>query len=405
MASAPSLAFRAGGKLLVLRLFRLGHVPPGTYSTQILAENGVPLVVVEFGNLVEPAREVPGLVPKLRLATPWARFLPRALRPLAIWWATLARLVLKCLREGRPKLVVAHGLQEQAIAVVLRRLLGVRYAVHVHEVYERAELSGLNRLFFRVEGPALRGAEFLVFPEKDRAAIYQARYRLACPVHVVFNCPRLRTRKPSREARAKWNLPEGAVAMAYIGGIGEENGIEEAIGALPQLPRVHFFLFGWAEGAHLRRLEELARKLGVRDRVRFPEGLVPDKWEPLDNCDLAYCVYRPAALRMRHQATASNKLTEAFAAGLPVVTTSHPDFAAVVGGYDVGLCVPALSASAVATTIAALLADEIGFRRRSRNALELHRSLFHYEKQFEGALRRFLTYFPSARPVATRVIS
>ena len=389
-------------KAVFLRLYRLGAIPTAVFQTEILREHEVPVLVIEYGNVTEARTRVPGAVPRVRLASPWARWLPRRLRPLPIAVVTLGRLLCWFMRQGRPRLLVAEGLQEQAIALVLYRVLRVSYVVHVHEVADWRDLSLVNRVFFLLEGSALRNARFLIFSEKTRSEIYRRRYRLTGPILHAFNCPRLRQARRGDTLARTLNAPADALFLLYIGGIGRNNALEEAIGALREADRVHLVLVGWGDPAYRGALEAFAAREGVGNRVHFL-GEVADKWEILDRCHVGYCVYRPTELRLRHLATASNKLMESLAAGLAVIASDQPDFRDVVERYDVGLCVP-IGREGVGRALRRL-SERDTLERCSQNALRSHRTEFHYEHQFALALPRYLDWFPEAAVPEERTAS
>jgi len=381
--------FQLKDKLLVLRLHRISHLPPALYATQMLNEQGFPVLVLEFGRIEEdiPTKDTP--VPRVRIGSPWTQWVPRRLRPLAIFVTVVAKVFLRLLSEGKPQLVVAHGMQEQCLAYLLNFFFRIPVVVQVHEAYEPHELDRFNRFFLAFGSLALRESKFLIFPEETRAKIYVERYQTKAPIHLVYNCPRRRFKGEGLPLRATMGLPANSKLMAFVGGIGRENALEDAIVALVEVPTLHFLVWGWGEPEYLSSLNKLAREFGVTDRVHFLGELNETKWATLDGCDLSYCVYRPERLRLRYAATASNKLMESMAAGLPTLTNGNPDFRAIVEGNDVGVCVDFISSGQVAEKIRLLLKDEVGFQRRGQNGLRQHQTVFNYEHQFSAVIESF----------------
>ena len=118
-------------------------------------------------------------------------------------------------------------------------------------------------------------------------------------------------------------------------------------------------------GSQATRLERLARELGV-DGVRFV-GRV----EPRDMPRL----YAEGHIFVNSSVVDNQPLSvlEAFASGLPVVSTATGDLAAMVRDGDTGLVVPPGDAVAMAKAVAALLADPErarGLARRGRLEVE-----------------------------------
>lgn len=391
--------FSLEGKIVALRLFRLGQLPPALYQAEAIAGSGLPIVAVEFGNVEERVTRVPGLVPRVRLRAPWARLVPRPLRPLFLFFRAAWFLLASALFGERPALVIAHGLQEQCLAWLLSLVTGTRYAVDVHEVYEKRDLTGWNRLWFALEGPALRRARFLLFPEKERLRVYRERYGLRQPLYPVFNCPPRRLPGPRKDLAGELGLPRHSFLLLYLGGVGPANALDAAIEAVASVEGVALLVAGWGEPGYVAELERLAASLGAASRVRFL-GPVADRWRYLDSCDAAYCVYRPLWLRLELAATASNKLMEAIAAGLPVITAASGGFREIVEDEGIGVCVGEISGRAVADALQRLARDPAlreSFRSR---ALGMHASHLHYEAQFAPALeqiRRAVGGLPAAR--------
>jgi glycosyltransferase involved in cell wall biosynthesis len=386
----PRQRINIHNKVLVLRLNRLGHLPPAQYETEMLVESGVPVLVCEFGVSADKHTLPDQKLEKWRIPCSWTADLPTRLRPIAVFFWTFLTLLLK-IQSQKPKFIIAHGLQEQTIALFLRALTGVCYVVHVHEAYEQNELSFINRLFLWLEGRALRKAEFLIFPEATRAKIYRKRYQLTSNGYLTFNCPRLRTAHRNRDIKTKYNIGARGRILLYLGGVGETNALVEAVEALVGLEDVYLFIGGWGDDTYIDRLRETIRKLHLQTRVFFLGNLESEKkWRYLDQADACYCLYQPIYLRLRHGATASNKLMEAIAAGIPVVTSKGKDFKKIVESLDLGVCVDPTPES-IREGLKSLFEDRLAWQRRRKNALDAHRTLLNFEQQFRlplSALQR-----------------
>ncbi|MEZ4751106.1 MAG: hypothetical protein R3B54_10935 [Bdellovibrionota bacterium] len=61
------------------------------------------------------------------------------------------------------------------------------------------------------------------------------------------------------------------VRALYIGGIGPNNALEQAVRFLPKFPELELCLVGWAEEADKSSLQQLARSVGASERLRFLE--------------------------------------------------------------------------------------------------------------------------------------
>lgn len=266
--------------------------------------------------------------------------------------------------------------------------------VHVHEIYALHELDRFNRVFFLWGLSTLRRAKLLIQPEKSRARLYQTMYRIRTPYELCYNTPRTHE-KVGGNLRADLKLSSDSLLMAYMGGIGKMQSFEEAFLALVEVPKVYFLIWGWGDADYLEQLKKMARTYRVQDRVLFLGKTDEKKWSDLESCDFAYCVYKPEVLRLKHAATASNKLMEAMAAGLPVITSDSPDFKDIVLRLDIGVCADPSSSTSLALAIKELARSAENRARRGDNARRAHHAEYNFESQFEKAAARIEAFFPT----------
>lgn len=365
----------------------------------------MPVLVFEYCADSKGLADIPGPFPRVRLGAPgWLRFLPRKARPLFLWLATFVFLA-HTLRRQKPQCIVAHGIQEQAMAWGLNRLLGVPYVVHVHEVFEKREVHGFSRWLMQVEGAALRAARFLIFPERNRALLYQQRYALKNRIHVVYNCPRLSQPQSARprNLRREHSIPADHLIVGYMGGIGQANAILELVEALSLTPKVTLVLWGWANTSYLEAIQNRAQTLKLGNRVRIA-GQVEDKWGHLAGCDVLYCVYRDHLLRTRHQATASNKFTEALGCGVPVLALKAGGFEQAIAETQAGIAISDLAAPTLARALDQLSNTALRASLAASAGQAFQRE-YNYDRQFAPVLEAFAHLVTSPNPLKTPVKS
>ncbi|MEZ4751108.1 MAG: glycosyltransferase [Bdellovibrionota bacterium] len=376
----------SSGRLLVLRLATLDAIPVALWQTQIFQEKNLKPLVVEYGSST-PSR---GDYERVHWDTRWARWLPQPLRALSVWFWVFLKLHTNFVLYGPPREIVSHGLQESLLAYALSFFWNVPYVCDVHEVYEPREMRGTNRFFFWFEGPALRKARLLIFPERNRLRLYQKRYGLNQAAFTVFNCPRReateRTAFSPSLLRAELGLAASDRVLLYLGGIGTGSCLEPAVAALRYDTRLHLLLVGWADPDVLYRLRELCEIFEVKDRVHFC-GPSRDRWKYFAIADASYCIYRDHILRLRLAATASNKLMESLAAGVPVISLRGGGFEALVQSKGVGICLESANPKQIAEAVSALSASGVGTRERAQ---AIHQTALNYDQQFEPVLRHFL---------------
>lgn len=369
--------YQVAGKILFLRFSRLGRIPSALNAALLLQEKGSSVLIYEFGGNDKASNLIyADSLNRIRLANN-----AKNLRTIRVFLQALIDLFFRIYRQGKPRLIFSNGLQEQVLALTISFLFGVPFAAYVHEIFDTKSAKGWNRFFLTFEKFALRKAAFLIFPEEERANILKLRYNLQNPAFTVFNCPRLRN---ERKKKNQSQNPEKM--LLYLGGIGKNNGLEMALEALALTQNISFVLCGWSDPSYLKLLKNKVRNLNLGARVFFRDAVDETKWEVLDQADFSYCVYEPTELRFKHIATASNKLMEAMAAGLPVLVPDTPSFQALVAERELGECV-ALDPTAIASKLQYWLASPEVVQRQSKNATQSHEELLHFEKQFEPVLR------------------
>lgn len=376
--------------ILILRLSRLGRIPPALFSAELIQESGLPVLVVEFGNLKESKKTVKDKIEKIRFDAPWAQWLPKKFQfPTLLAWVTLA-LCSRFIFEGRPRILVAHGLAEQLMAWVLSKLFWIPLVIHAHEVYNPNDVEGtFSQFLLRIERLVYKSAQFVIFPEKKRAEVYRERYQFKGPVFIAANTPRWVPMPKPRDLRKAYQLSSQSVLMGYMGGIGATNVFESALQALSFHPSLVFLVWGWGERKYIDQLTSLAHCLGVSERFLYLGQLNENKLETLAGCDFSYCVYQTHLLRTQHQATASNKFFEAMAAGIPSIISSNPDFYQFNRKNPVGVCAKTLTTEGVSEAIQSLVSDPAFRKRLGMNARKVFEFGFHYEHQFFKPLQAF----------------
>lgn len=193
------------------------------------------------------------------------------------------------------------------------------------------------------------------------------KYRLG---HKVVNIPGVgvdfsrfdRVLPDSRGAlRKKWGIPEDAFVLIYAAEFSERKSQSTVIQAMKYLPeQVRLILAG--EGALLEECQELARKLGLEERVLFP-GQVRDipAW---------YAMADAAVSASRSEGLPFN-IMEAMYAELPVAASGVKGHTDLIEDGATGLLYPYGDEKACAEQILRLTASERLRRTLARNAKEI----------------------------------
>ena len=280
------------------------------------------------------------------------------LRRVAVTLDWYARATAVVLRE-RPQLVHCNDYNTAWIGVAAKALAGSRMIYDAHELWPdrnlrpepRAWLLACEWLFVRV-------ADRVLTTSPGYADVMARRYRMERPL-VVRNIPE---RSAHEAAGPKSN---GSPLALYYGALTRHRGLEQALGALRELPDVRLRLVGpeaWGFSAELR---ELAERLGVADRVELREPVPPDDgWRLMADADVGLALIQPTCLS--YELTLPNKLFEYTAAGLPVLGSDLPMIGDFIAQHGVGLTAAPGDVEDVAAKLRAML--EPGTNARLRNA-------------------------------------
>src|SRR5881398_1281974 len=200
-------------------------------------------------------------------------------------------------------------------------------------------------------------------------------------VHLGTDPARFRPRVDSTELRRRLELPDGASGARWlltVARLEPHKGVDTVLQALPAIleraPDVRYAVAGAGAVAEREKLEQLARTLGVAERVHLL-GEVSERDLPALYGQAA--VYVGASRRAERIGVEGFgiSLVEASACGLPVVAGNSGGVPDAVREGETGFLVPAEDPAAFADAICRLLADAELARRvgaAGRRAVETY---------------------------------
>ncbi len=165
------------------------------------------------------------------------------------------------------------------------------------------------------------------------------------------------------EVRRRLGLPEEAVVLIGVGRLDREKGYHQIVELLARMDdvRLHFLLAG--EGQEASRLRDLARRLGVAERIHLL-GFVPHRELP-GYYNAADLFVMPTLCREGFPLT----ITEAMACGLPIIANDSGGISMAVREGETGHLVPMGDLRAFRASLETLVARpalrrEMGARAR-----------------------------------------
>ncbi len=250
--------------------------------------------------------------------------------------------------EWRPDIIHSHIFSADAAGYLLKREFDIPWVSTQHN--GRQSVGRLRRLVLRrilrsadrviAVSPAVAGdVEKYLRVDRVRIALITNGIDLeqACPHYTSppsFASASAGRRAPSPKRR-------GGIELAIVGRLEEQKGHDILFRALTDLHDLPWELHIFGEGALRALLENLARELGINERVHW-HGVVPDMSGALANID---CVVAPSRFEGMSLA-----VMEAMAAGRLVVA-SEAAGAGLIEQEKNGFIVPTEDVSALTKTL------------------------------------------------------
>ncbi len=307
-------------------------------------------------------------------------------------YARFVRAVRAALAAERPQVVYAY--EPHALAALAIAGCGAPIVYHRHDLealgpIDRRSLQGWLYLWARRLG---RSADLLVMPERQRAIDYQRFVGDDRAALVVPNFPLRASFPPIDDWGAVLARRSGERQVLLRGALGPDNGILEMVRALAHLDAsISLRLCGAAAPSFEREIVALAAGLGVSDRMRC-DGYVPYARMNRETvaASVGVVLYRPTNINWQHLGSATNKLYEYAACGVPAVVPDRPSFREFLGGETWVAYADAADPASVAQAIEGLLSDGEAYEARCRAARRAFEERFNYEAVFQPLLAKVL---------------
>lgn len=359
-------------------------VPPVINSTRLLAHAGLHVAMICRDDRQPEHTVYPPEIRVRRIRKRWPS-------P----WAEYACFILQSIRhaERSAGVIIGHEMYGLLPARLLATLCHRPLIYHCHDfVEESRQLSRGARLVRRFERWFARTADLVVVPDAGRAQVIERELRLRRPPLVVANAPLTRpdgSRQVLRRALRERGYNLGAIVFRQ-GVLGPGHGIEMTIRSLPfwASTRWGLVLLGRGEAAYLAHLLALARSLGVEERLAI---LPPVPYDQVARytlgADVGHALYDPVNVNHVYAGTASNKIMEYLAAGVPVLVPDSDSFHLFSHQYRCGIAVDAQSPSDIARGVNCLLGNAAGRQAMAQAGVRTFEQVFRFERQFAPVLQ------------------
>jgi glycosyltransferase involved in cell wall biosynthesis len=277
-----------------------------------------------------------------------------------------------------------HGFVAARFAAWLRRRPLI-YQCHDYVQADMANTFGL-RIVKRLEALLARTADAVIVPDADRAEIVARELRLRRPPIILPNAPlsaAVPATSPLRAALEDMGYSFERVLLRQ-GRIGPGHAIEATLCSMPHWSNSSwgFVLIGDGPEEYQRQYRQLAADLGVETRfVILPPVGYDEILGYTVGADAGSALYEPIHVNNRHITTASNKLMEYLACGLPMILSDTPAMQRFLACYACGVTADEGDPRGIAQAVNVLLGDEAAASRMAEAAREAFLTTFAYEIQ------------------------
>ncbi|MGB0061028.1 glycosyltransferase family 4 protein [Candidatus Binatus sp.] len=319
-----------------------------------------------------------------------------------IEYATFAVRTRALITQTRPAVVYSYD-PHAFVASMLGRI-GRRSIPLIFHLHELPETRGLSRSSLEgwVVRAALRGtksASAVVFPERFRARHWlMAANDSRAPI-IVPNCPGQNYFPGpcdwSETIAARFRARE----VVYIGHVSADNGHLEGLRALALTDGSRMRVIGGYRPEFGVTFNALARQLGVADRVSLDGWLRQDDLiARASAAGAGLSLHKPVSKGLEYLGSASNKLFEYAAMGLPVVVPNRDSYRDFLNDAEWVRYVDVEQPESIARAIDSIFADRERYAAMSRAARRAFEEQYNYERVFAPALERIVELGGVAKP-------
>jgi glycosyltransferase involved in cell wall biosynthesis len=227
-------------------------------------------------------------------------------------------------------LIYAYDAFAYTVAYLCRRLLNQQIPLiyHNHDLYEHLlPLSSLTGWIQRGERKWVHEADLVVFPVEERAFIFKKLTNLQELPIIVPNFPRKSFFNPSGNWEHLINERFNKPLILLQGAISVQNSMLNIIESLVFLENsIKLKFIGPVDENEQNLMMDCTLKNNVIDRVEYvnpvPYNKLPSHtW----GASIGVCLYKKGNINYQTMATASNKIYEYAACGLPIILSDFPN--------------------------------------------------------------------------------
>jgi glycosyltransferase involved in cell wall biosynthesis len=288
-------------------------------------------------------------------------FLPPPKKSILKRFLTYRRIlkeISKKIIEIKPDFIVAHDLEILKAGVMAQKALNIPLFFDAHENWPAmvAENSKLEARFFeRLEKKLLKNVTYSYTYGDDLTEKYKG---MGYPAVSLYNSKSLNA-VPSisdsqiENMREKWGLVKNDFVIGFSGSVNLENGTQQVIDSLKDLPKNFKFLVVGGSGRKedLEDVKKYVEQRGVQDRVILTGRVKSEDLLRYSGVfDVGTALFQP--LNPNQIARVPNKLFDYMAMSVPMIVSDFPNMRkVVVKDADCGIAVSPMDINAITKAI------------------------------------------------------
>jgi len=310
-----------------------------------------------------------------------------------IEYAKFAARTRALIKQMQPAIVYSYD-PHAFVASLFGRMGGrsTPLIFHLHELLETEGIpwNSLQKWIVKAALTGTKSAEAVVFPEKYRARYWlQAADDLRAPM-IVPNCPDMIYFAEPADWNATIARRYSAKEVVYLGRVGAPNGHLEALRAIAMSDSgISLRVIGSCRPEFEASFKALVRELGITERVSVDGWIANDEVTArVSGSSVGLSLYKPVTKNLEYMGSASNKLFEYAAMGLPVVVPDSASYRDFLGDPEWVTYADVEKPESIARAIRSIFADRERYVAMSRAARHAFEEQYNYERAFAPALDR-----------------
>jgi glycosyltransferase involved in cell wall biosynthesis len=309
-----------------------------------------------------------------------------------IEYAKFAARTRALIKQMQPAIVYSYD--PYAFVASLLGRIGARSTpliFHLHELWETEGLpwNSLQKWVVKAALTGTKSADAVVFPEKYRSHYWQQAAGDLRALIVVPNCPE----KSYFPAPADWSETIAgryrAREAVYVGYASADNGHLEALRAIAMADGTTIRVIGRFRPEFEASFKALASELGITERLRLDGWIAHNEViARASRSSVGLSLYKPVTKNLEYMGSASNKLFEYAAMGLPVVVPDRASYRDFLGDAEWVTYADVEVPESIARAIRSIFADRERYVAMSLAARRAFAERYNYERAFAPALDR-----------------